>query len=355
MTYQQIHTTKADILNTRCVELPTPRLRDGQALLKIDGFALTANNVTYAATGDVLNYWKFFPTGDPDLGIVPVWGFAEVVASDSPALAVGDRLYGFLPMASHLIMSAEARGENMVRATCPHRAELPPVYNTYVRANVADRQEDARRAIFHPLLATSYLLSDFLKDNDFFGAAQVIVGSASSKTGLGLCHYLNDLDGAPDVIGLTSTGNMAFVAGLGTCTEIVSYDDLSKISQRPSVYVDMAGNADVRNRLHHHLGDHLRHSAAVGTSHWDKFRPTGKLPGARPTFFFAPAQIEKRRADWGPGEVERRIDAAWRRVADNSEIWMKIEHSDGLNAAQEIYLSIARGEIPPSEGQFITL
>ena len=50
--------------------------------------------------------------------------------------------------------------------------------------------DDHLRALLQPLLATSYLLFDWLMDNDCFGAEQIIIGSASSKTGLGLCKYL---------------------------------------------------------------------------------------------------------------------------------------------------------------------
>ena len=43
--------------------------------------AMTKMTVTYAVFGTAMRYWDFFPTGDPDWGCVPVWGFAEVVAS----------------------------------------------------------------------------------------------------------------------------------------------------------------------------------------------------------------------------------------------------------------------------------
>ena len=47
----------------------------------MDKFALTANNVTYAAFGDAMHYWKFFPGPDDESGRVPVWGFADVADS----------------------------------------------------------------------------------------------------------------------------------------------------------------------------------------------------------------------------------------------------------------------------------
>jgi hypothetical protein len=48
-------------------------LAEGEARLRIDGFALTANNITYAAFGDAMKYWEFFPTGDAAWGNIPVW------------------------------------------------------------------------------------------------------------------------------------------------------------------------------------------------------------------------------------------------------------------------------------------
>jgi len=47
--------------------------------LTIDAFALTSNSITYAAFGDVMNCWKFFPTVDARMSYAPVWGFGNVV------------------------------------------------------------------------------------------------------------------------------------------------------------------------------------------------------------------------------------------------------------------------------------
>ncbi|MFT5000753.1 MAG: hypothetical protein ACI8YI_000319 [Paracoccaceae bacterium] len=357
MNSTEIRIERANIRNIVSHQTSGSELGDGQALLEIEGFALTANNVTYAATGDVIGYWKFFPTLDQMNGIVPVWGFAKVVQSNSPLLDVGARLYGFYPMANHMVILPEQRGASYVVDASDHRRELPPVYNAYQRVGETTVNDDAMKSIFFPLLITSYLLFDFLEDNAWFGAEQIIIGSASSKTGLGLCKYLAEArPNGPKVIGLTSHGNRGFVEGLGACDQVVTYDDIAtQIENVPSVYVDMAGNAKVRSALHTHLADHMLHSAAVGTSHWDKFEPTGDLPGARPRFFFAPSQIEKRRADWGPGEIEKRLEKAWHRVAKDSTNWMQITVSEGFEQAIQIYLDIADGKVAPDQGHYIRL
>ncbi|MFX6226275.1 DUF2855 family protein, partial [Acinetobacter baumannii] len=76
-----------------------------------------------------------------------------------------------------------------------------------------------------PLVVTSFLIADFLEDNGFFGARQVLVSSASSKTSLGLAFCLKRL-AAHDiaVVGLTSPGNRTFVEEVGYFDRVVTYD-----------------------------------------------------------------------------------------------------------------------------------
>jgi len=56
-----------------------------------------------------------------------------------------------------------------------------------------------------------------------------------------------------------------------------------------------------KNKLHNHLGENMVRSIGVGATHWEERRGGGDMPGAKPEFFFAPAQIGKRNKDWGPG------------------------------------------------------
>jgi hypothetical protein len=80
-------------------------LADETLLIKVDRFAFTANNITYAALGDQLKYWQLFPAPE-NFGIIPVWGFGEVIASRHPSIETGERLFGYFPMATHLVIEA---------------------------------------------------------------------------------------------------------------------------------------------------------------------------------------------------------------------------------------------------------
>src|SRR4051794_5424184 len=81
-------------------------LQPGQILMKIDKFAFTSNNVTYASFGDAMSYWNFFPAPQ-GWGRIPVWGFAEVVASQHMAVKTGERFYGYFPMSTHVVLQPE--------------------------------------------------------------------------------------------------------------------------------------------------------------------------------------------------------------------------------------------------------
>ncbi|MGY9039778.1 MAG: DUF2855 family protein, partial [Rhodobacterales bacterium] len=182
---QQILVNQNAITETRVVITQAEPLAPGQARLATESFALTSNNVTYAAAGFDIGYWQFFPTSENGWGIVPVWGTAKVVESRTDVLSVGTRLYGFYPMASEVVIAPENGTAGLVDAAA-HRAKLPLIYNQYTPVKTGPASEDHLRALLQPLLATSYLIYDWLQDNDCFGAEQIIVGSASSKTGLGL-------------------------------------------------------------------------------------------------------------------------------------------------------------------------
>lgn len=353
---QRLLIDQKDITKTRVEAVETPELRAGQARLKLDRFALTANNVTYAAAGFVIGYWKFFPTGIDGQGLVPVWGFADVVESKADELSVGTRLYGFFPLAESVVIEPQVTREGMVLDSAAHRADLPVVYNRYVVSKPRPDKDEGLQALLQPLLATSYLLADWLQDNAFFNAEQVIIGSASSKTGLGLCKFLAEIAQRPvRIVGLTSKPNVDFVSDLKACDDVLSYDDVTSLPKVPSVYVDMAGNAAVKVALHEHLAEVLRHSCAVGTSHWDKFTPKLDLKGPKPQFFFAPAQIEKRREDWGPGVIERQIGEAWRRIALNASDWLDLRSHNGIDEAQKVYNALATWRAVPRDGHVIAL
>ncbi|MEO1060733.1 MAG: DUF2855 family protein [Actinomycetota bacterium] len=331
-------------------------LADGEALLRVDTFALTANNITYGVAGDLTSYWSFFPA-DAGWGRIPVWGFADVVRSEADGLAEGDRVYGYYPMSTHLIVQpTKVRGDSFVDGA-EHRAGLPAVYNNYRRVSATDASAEAMESILRPLFMTSWLIDDFCADHDFFDAEAVVLTSASSKTSFGTAFCLSRREGHPvQVVGLTSPSNVEFVEGIGCYDEVLTYDDIAALpADRPTVSVDMAGSSSVLSAIHHHLGDRLRHSATVGITHWEDRSGTGAMPGPEPQLFFAPAQIEKRTKDWGPGGVDERFGVDWSSFLAEVDDWITVTEVRGPEAARAAYLEMLDGKTPPDQALIVSM
>src|SRR4029079_12714793 len=98
-----------DYRTTRVVQFAPAPLHEVEVRLRVHAFGFTANNITYAAAGDMIGYWTFFPapsTGDAvNWGRVPVWGFADVVESRCDGVDEGERLFGYLPMSTELVIA----------------------------------------------------------------------------------------------------------------------------------------------------------------------------------------------------------------------------------------------------------
>jgi hypothetical protein len=346
-----------DLRTTRWNDDDVAGIDGGQALLRVDQFALTANNVTYAVFGDAMSYWNFFPA-EEEWGRVPVWGYADVERSRVDALQEGDRVYGYLPMATHLVVTPTRVSESSFVDAAAHRAALPPVYNQYQRV-AGDKSYDPKRereyAILRPLFMTSFLIDDWLADDAMFGATSVVLASASSKTALGLAFLLSRREGV-EVVGLTSAGNAEFVRSVGYYDRTVEYDDLDELpADVPTAFVDMAGGGQVLANVHRHFGDALEQSCLVGATHWEEAAPPADLPGPKPSFFFAPDRVVKRRADWGPGGLDERVGAAWQDFLGSVDGWLEIVERRGPDELKATWLEVLEGRATPEVGFVCTL
>jgi hypothetical protein len=350
-----------DLQQCKFIETQLPdaaALPDDALLIKIDRFALTANNITYAVLGDQLKYWQLFPAPE-NFGNIPVWGFGEVIASKHPAISEGERLFGYFPMATHLVIEAADVSKRGLRDAAAHRQGVAPVYNAYARVSgdpaFAGRQGDYQ-ALLRPLFMLSFLVDDYLAENEFYGARSVMLSSASSKTALGLAHLLHTLRRDIRVIGLTSAANADFVSSLGCYDEVVTYDRVTSLPSDPPVaFVDMAGNSELRAKLHQHFGDQMKYSGRIGLTHRSSSPDEPKLPGAKPAWFFAPDQIRKRAKEWGPGGIDTRFSAAWSDFAPMLDRWLKVIEGRGSAAVQQVYLDTLSGRVPPDQGHILSL
>ena len=166
--------TESRIVETAAAEAPG----DGEVTLKIDRFGFTANNITYAAVGEMLGYWQFFPANgnNPEgWGVIPVWGFSVVVESNVEDIQIGERIFGYFPPATYLVVKPEKVSVATFIDSAAHRANLPVGYNTYRRVEAEPGYNtalDNERMLLWPLLITSFCLWDALQDKLTLGNLQ---------------------------------------------------------------------------------------------------------------------------------------------------------------------------------------
>ena len=221
--------------------------------------------------------------------------------------------------------------------------------------------------MLQPLFVTSFLIDDFLTEAQYFGAQQLLFSSASSKTAYGTAFCLaqrRGTPGQPRVLGLTSAANIDFSRSLGCYDALALYDEIEQLDPSvPTVYVDYAGNADLRRRVHQHFGASLAYSCSIGGSHWNAIGSGAGLPGPRPTLFFAPAQIKKRSAPppegWGAEVLNKRLGQAMgafvQRVARADDPWVRIVEAQGAAATETAYRSLLAGTVSARDGLMLGL
>lgn len=374
---------KSNLKKTRVVALNLDKpLHENEVILKVDKFALTANNISYAIAGDSLGYWRFFPSeslsstmpildnmASPTVnlnshwGRLPVMGFADVIASNNSDIKVGERVWGFMPMATHVKIIAGRINDNGFSDVSPYREGLAPLYSAFERVHknpfYAPKNEDFE-ILLRGLFTTSWLVDDFMDDNQYFDATQYLITSASSKTSIALAFAIKERGKIPS-IGITSTSNCEFVKSLGCYDQVISYDEIETLDATTrSVLVDMAGSETVLSTIHHHFQAQLRYSCRIGATHHrdlvqNELTTASALPGVTPTFFFAPTQFKKRINEWGTNETMKHIGLSLLNYISFCRNNITINHTLGKNNVDPIYQQVLSGTADASKGQIISL
>ncbi|MDP3906768.1 DUF2855 family protein [Novosphingobium sp.] len=354
---QTVQVVRGQITRTRVVEQTLPPLAEGAVRLRIESFSVTANNVTYAVVGDAFGYWNFFP-GEGEWGVVPMWGHAVVEASNHPDIAVGERVYGYLPMGTHLDVQPVGVTTGGFSDGAAHRQPMSPIYNQYSRL-AADPEHDpareAERMIFGPLFKTGFLIEGMFRRANWFGAEAMVVTSASSKTAMALASVARERSPQVRRIGLTSAGNVGFVLASGFFDAVLAYDAIGTLPPVASVSVDFAGNTAVLRSVHETLGDALKYSCTVGATHVGAgFGQAGApLPGPAPTLFFAPDHAVAMIQQIGPKAFGAEVAASWKQFLSYASDAVRVDERAGLDAAVTAFAAAADGSADPAVGVVI--
>ena len=360
MSLAQVHVRKDELTNAAVVTADAVELAEGAVRLAVESFSVTANNITYAVVGDGFGYWNFFPPvgGETDgKGVVPMWGHAKVIESNCADIAVGERVYGYLPMGSQLdVVPGNVTAASFSDMT-DYRQPMSPVYNSYSRLAADPEHDPAReneRMIYGPLFKTGFIIDYFMRSEDWFGAEQVIMTSASSKTAMGLASVAKQNSPQIKRVGLTSAGNVEFVEKTGLYDKVLTYEEVGTMPIAASVTVDFAGNSSLLAKLHNHFSDTLKYSCLVGATHIEErgggMGGPADLPGPKPVLLFAPDHFVAFFKEHGPIEGGKMIAKTWHGFLSAVEGTVDIVTLKGLDAARDTYLTMVGGTVDPAKG-----
>lgn len=350
---QQHEITKSDLRQTSWQEADLPELADGEARLSIDAFALTANNVTYAAFGGPpMHYWNFFPGSADNVGRVPVWGFATVAESKAEGVPVGQRMYGYFPISETLtVIPAKTTARGFFDAAA-HRQGLAPIYNfySYIDTDPAYVEgTEPEQMLFRPLYLTGWMICDSLMEGD--PAPDVaIISSASSKTAIAAAHSLKRR--GVKTVGVTSPRNISFVQETGLYDEVFEYDRVADYEPAGNTsYVDFVGRPELTKAVHEICGDTLIRSLIIGATDWEDERaPVEGLSGPAPEFFFVPDYAANRAKQLPDGELDRRTGADLVDFYPVSRNFVTPKMLVGAEAISQAWLDTVDANIPANQG-----
>ncbi len=362
---------REDFAEVAWVSIDDEPLAEGCIRLALGPWALTANNITYMVAGDQIGYWHYFNPHDYGInmegqidesdaikwGRMPVWGYGEVTATNCEGVAVGRRIYGFFPVADSFDMQPVKLSGHGFQDGAAHRVPLHSLYNSYsfTDTDPSFSYHQDLQPVLRPLFTTSFLIDDFLAEKEFFGAEQVLLLSASSKTALGTAFCLKHR-AAVKVGALTSARNKDFVVKTGFYNDVNGYDEIAEMDGSvKTVIVDMAGNGELMENVCDHFGENITYICRVGLSHWDA-KPNVSTKGKTPSgFFFAPDQAKKRLAEWGGAGFAKNMAAQWIPFCASAADWLTLETSEGIEPLLVTYKDMLDGTATPDKGYLFTL
>ena len=185
-TAQVLVTSKSNNRETYLVSVQTirlPTLSPFTVRVRTHTIGLTSNNLSYARGGAVLGWWSAYPVPS-DLeapyndsskhGIVPAWGYGEVLESNIDEIKPERFLHGFWPMSTYPVDLKLHRPEGTLEGHWIEKAEgrtgLMNLYNRYTvssldlgkKASPENLKQSGIIASVAGLYETAYLLNHFV-------------------------------------------------------------------------------------------------------------------------------------------------------------------------------------------------
>lgn len=330
-------------------------------LLKLQRFGLTSANLAHPLVPGMSNSWpRLFAHDGDGVGRLPVWGYAEVVESNSPDIEPGMGLYGCFPMTRYLLVDADQYAAKRSEfdfgfpiTGAVSTGQSLPIITESESLNDADLQ-----ILLRPLLSSAYLIMEELRESEFWQTEQIIITAASSKTAIGLSYFLQELfvhsqvTHTPSLIGLTAQRHQGFVTENGYFDQVFNYDQFRYMGNKDSVLVDFTGNHQLQSMIHYFLKERLIHTYALGACHWQQRASAGQIsPDSEQ--FSAPKYFSQQGG--GASDLCQAFEPSWMSASEALRRWLQPELIEGVDEVRWVYEQVLAGNANPKVGYLCQL
>ncbi len=375
--------TSCNTLELLRTDIKVPAAAQKSAVtLEVIKSGLTANNTFYIRLGDEapFNFFKCYPVDSkaelvkdktlPMDGYVhpPAWGLAKVLDSTVESIPVGSTYLGHLPIGTHVsFKSANVNNDgNMVI----ERAEVDSAYNVFYKideddALLTEAYGDVALVCW-PGIITGFGCYFTLQKNNFYGANNLVITSASSKVALALAFYLKD--SGRRVIGYTSELNKKFCEETGLYSQVLSYDDLLDPDEK-YLFIDIIGSNQIYNKnkgcvtkliaIGNTAGalgkdstfgifpfyDNIKFVLTImGAPRWTRswMNPSHEL-------YLVLDSLKELKAEWGLTKYNTLLKEHTHRFCASANNWLSVKKCDSEESIKKAFVDIVEGKVPPSE------
>jgi hypothetical protein len=341
-----------------------PELDEGKVLMRVDKFGFSHMSLGYLMKGftrTFAGYHNFYKSSQGDnFYRSACWGYATVVESAHPKVAVGTRLYGLVPPSKYEVQSVSgfikgSKGEPSI-VEMEMGENVPYNMRRFQEMEVVEGNnddpvvEDWRIVVKEIYTMAFYMDEQLLVETGMINS--VIISCASSKTALALAYCLRMRE-MRYVVGFTSKEHLDFVKSTGLYHDVFCYDDVDKLpTDHTVVYMDFKCDGELRQRITLKMGTNLMYNMVVGPAAFQK-RQKDQIfeKRARQVLFDEATWRERRRmvAEVTKTGRNEKLKYSYKSFVERMKQYIKLRHTNGAGALTKMYDNVYSNTASPSE------
>eukprot|EP00933_Yihiella_yeosuensis_P052223 TRINITY_DN50249_c0_g1_i1.p1 TRINITY_DN50249_c0_g1~~TRINITY_DN50249_c0_g1_i1.p1 ORF type:complete len:478 (+),score=91.40 TRINITY_DN50249_c0_g1_i1:153-1586(+) len=345
-------------------EQQVPELGQGEVLLCIEKFSFSHMSLGYLMKGFTRTfsaYHNFYKYPEENLYRSACWGYARVMESTHPKVAVGTRLYGLVPPARYQVQSvggiipAGKNGEPRIVELSME--DVPYSLRRFQEMQVVDDGHCADADAEDWIIATKeiytmayYMDEQLLVDTGMINS--VIISCASSKTALALAYCLRMRD-MRYVVGLTSQEHLEFVKSTELYHEVYTYEEAGSLPNKHTVvYMDFKCDGELRQTITLRMGTNLMYNMVVGPAIFQKkMKDQVFEKRAREVIFDESSWRERRRmvAEVTKTGRNEKLGYSYKAFVERMKKYITVKHIGSLERLKSMYDDLYSNRALPSQ------